>query len=72
MIACMGGWCTKRDQCAHYYAEGSEPAERLCLRGADGVRQIEATPFRAVFVDVIKGRALRQVESDRVLEGVTT
>ena len=35
--ACMGGWCTKRDHCVHFHAENrSEPAERLCMPGADG------------------------------------
>jgi hypothetical protein len=36
--ACMGGWCTKRDHCAHYHAEHrGQPAERLCVPGADGM-----------------------------------
>lgn len=36
--ACMGGWCTKRDHCPHFHAtDRRQPAERLCLPGADGV-----------------------------------
>lgn len=33
--SCMGGWCTRRDQCPHYWSPGapfSQPAERLCPR----------------------------------------
>lgn len=36
MTPCMGGWCHSREQCPHYHAEAGEPAERLCVRGADG------------------------------------
>lgn len=37
LIACMGGWCTKREACANYHAEDRRyPAERLCLNGEDG------------------------------------
>ena len=36
--ACMGGWCAKRDHCPHFHAdERRQPAERLCVPGADGV-----------------------------------
>lgn len=36
--ACMGGWCAKRDHCAHFHAdERRQPAERLCVPGVDGV-----------------------------------
>lgn len=36
--ACMGGWCRKRDRCPHYLAaDRRDPAERLCVPGADGV-----------------------------------
>lgn len=36
--SCMGGWCTKRDHCAHFHAasETEHPAERLCPPGQDG------------------------------------
>lgn len=30
MIACMGGWCKKRQVCQHYYAVSSITVERLC------------------------------------------
>ena len=35
---CMGGWCGKRAACSHYTTQSrAEPAERLCIPGADGV-----------------------------------
>lgn len=38
LTACMGGWCTRRQHCPHYHAENrSEPEERLCLPGQDGI-----------------------------------
>jgi len=33
MTACLGGWCTRRDKCAHYHADSAEIAERLCQPG---------------------------------------
>lgn len=33
ILQCMGGWCTKREHCAHYHAPPVpllSPAERLC------------------------------------------
>ena len=36
---CMGGWCTVRDKCAHYWAPQQRnvpPSERLCVPHADG------------------------------------
>lgn len=37
MIACMGGWCAKRENCMnHHAADRREPAERLCAPGHDG------------------------------------
>ena len=33
MIACMGGWCPRRDRCQHYHAESPVIAERLCPPG---------------------------------------
>ena len=44
--ACMGGFCRKRDRCAHYHADDRrEPAERLCMPGADGVGMQEPVRF---------------------------
>ena len=38
MIACMGGFCRKREYCSHYHAsERQERRDRLCIPGADGV-----------------------------------
>ena len=40
--ACMGGFCGKRVGCPHYEVTGRarhvEPSERMCVKGADGVR----------------------------------
>lgn len=44
--ACMGGWCTKRDHCAHYHAANTnQPAERLCPPGQDGAGSITLQPL---------------------------
>jgi hypothetical protein len=39
--ACMGGWCSLRNGCPNYLTRQGrgEPAERLCVKGADGVRK---------------------------------
>lgn len=48
---CMGGFCTCREKCAHYWAPKQRnvpPAERLCMNGADGdamsLRPVELQP----------------------------
>lgn len=64
MTPCMGGWCTRRDQCPHHYTRGKRPVERLCLAGRDGFRLIEATPFRVLTIDVFNGR---QVAADEAV-----
>lgn len=38
MMACMGGWCLKREQCGHYTA-GGNAVERLCKPGEEGARK---------------------------------
>lgn len=31
MTACLGGWCTRRDRCAHYHAvDRRHPVDKLC------------------------------------------
>lgn len=38
IMQCMGGFCRKREQCAHYSAPpiaGRAPVERLCPPGKD-------------------------------------
>ena len=36
--ACMGGFCGKRNGCQNYRTEDrSEPSERLCVPGEDGI-----------------------------------
>lgn len=32
-VACMGGWCAKRDTCRLYHAVDGLPIERLCEQG---------------------------------------
>lgn len=64
MKTCMGGYaCTKREQCPHYNASSSEsePAERLCIRGRDGIRLIEASAGAVVLVDVFDGREVERI-----------
>jgi hypothetical protein len=40
-IACMGGWCVKREHCPHYHAESRhQPVERLCVPGRDGFSDV--------------------------------
>ena len=49
--ACLGGWCRIRANCPHYNAEDrSEPSERLCERGRDGVIA-DATPVRVAMLE---------------------
>ena len=42
MTPCMGGMCGQRAGCPNYEVTGrdrlQEPSERLCVKGADGVR----------------------------------
>ena len=66
MKACMGGWCNRRDQCPHYTEafRGFSDAERLCIRGRDGIRLIEAAAFRAVLVDVFTGLQVDKTEEE--------
>lgn len=56
IIACMGGWCTKRDSCPHYRSDSIvRPAERLCVTGRDGVRCVEVYNGDVTLVDVFTG-----------------
>jgi hypothetical protein len=43
---CLGGWCARRDACAHHVSptNRADPAERLCDRGNDGF--IDGFPVR--------------------------
>jgi hypothetical protein len=43
IVQCMGGWCKKREQCAHYWAAPLRmraPVERLCEPGHDDPEEI--------------------------------
>lgn len=67
MNACMGGWaCALREQCPHYSNGIGEPAERLCIRGRDGIRMTWASPYRVVTVDVFAGHEIsnEQMEAE--------
>lgn len=66
MKACMGGNCTRRDQCPHYTEafRGFSDAERLCIRGRDGIRLIEAAAFRVLLIDVFTGKQIEKVEEE--------
>ena len=47
-VPCMGGWCRRRDECAHYigpHAHGLKPAERLCAPGFDDPELIRGRRF---------------------------
>lgn len=47
---CKGGWCLRRDYCAHYLASPTKTAaDRLCEPGRDGVMRsaIERRPAPA-------------------------
>ena len=49
IVQCMGGFCQKRQQCAHYFApglQGREPIERLCAPGHDEPEPIRVIPVR--------------------------
>lgn len=36
IVQCLGGWCRKRDECAHYWAPTSRSiSERLCPKGIE-------------------------------------
>lgn len=63
MTSCMGGWCAKREKCPHYGQNGPQPAERLCLKGSDGVRLVDASPWRVIKVDVFSGREFADVSN---------
>lgn len=56
MTACIGGWCTRREQCPHHTAGTGEPSERLCIRGKDGKRLIRCYANRVITLDVFTGQ----------------
>lgn len=65
MKSCMGGWCAKREKCPHYGGNTPPLAERLCLKGVDGVRLVDASPWRAIKVDVFSGQEVGEVIHER-------
>ena len=61
MTPCMGGWCSKREQCPHHMqADRRNPAERLCVRGRDGVRLSQAGAARVIHIDVFSGQEIER------------
>lgn len=61
----MGGFCRKRDKCPHYTAFDPTPAERLCLRGQDGIRLIDSSAGAHTVVDVFRGEWIRRTHDVR-------
>lgn len=35
-VACMGGWCQRRERCPYYTSKSPTVHERLCVKGRDG------------------------------------
>lgn len=65
MKSCMGGFCHLRDKCPHHTeSDRVNPVERLCIRGSDGIRLIEAAAFRTVLVDVFTGVRVEKDETE--------
>lgn len=53
---CMGGWCTAREKCPHYWApkqRQAQPAERLCAVGRDWER-LERDPDAYRMVAIVQ------------------
>lgn len=47
---CLGGWCSCRDKCAHYWAPKQKnvpPSERLCVPDEEG-RAMAMSPIEIV------------------------
>jgi hypothetical protein len=56
IVQCMGGWCKKREQCAHYWApkiKNRAPIDRLCGKGVD---EPEPIPEKVEEIKVVKPR----------------
>ena len=45
-VACMGGWCAKRQECDLYRPgrQHARIAERLCEQGKDGLLRVALAP----------------------------
>lgn len=60
IVACMGGWCRRRNSCQHYHAERSQAvSERLCEKGRDEPESMRDTRFDAW----LAGATAEQVEA---------
>lgn len=55
--SCMGGWCSLRENCRHYHAEGAarlRPMDRLCEAGTrDAFEPIFFLPKRDVWASMV-------------------
>lgn len=59
MIACMGGWCPRRDRCQHYHSESPVVAERLCPPGeSHPVEVVRGEPQPETLPPALRGGAL--------------
>lgn len=61
-VPCMGGWCKRRDECAHHVGDpvpGLKPAERLCAPGFDDPELIRGRRFDSW----LAGATAEQVEA---------
>lgn len=65
VVACMGGWCNKRQECAHYWSKSTARSERLCERGKDEPMPMTANKFDAW----LAGATEAQAERFRQLQG---
>jgi hypothetical protein len=46
-VACMGGWCRRREACAHYWADAPVAvSERLCAPGEDDPQLLRSAQQR--------------------------
>lgn len=59
IVACMGGWCRKRDECAHYHSRSRIRSERLCERGKDTPEPIRKPSFDAWLAGATEAQAER-------------
>ena len=47
IIPCMGGWCPRREQCAHYHSTAQMyPAERLCPKDSEYPEPMRVIPIK--------------------------
>lgn len=71
IVSCMGGWCRKRDECAHYHSRSRVRSERLCERGKDTPDPIRKPSFDAWLAGATEAQIERfRLERLRSLESL--